>query len=314
MTLGRFNPLTRRVFLSLAALAFPLVVACGSAATAALSPPPATTPEAAAAGGLEALLATTVLDVGTQRVAFLLTSPEALIKVPEVEVTSVFLGDGGTARETKRAGFHLWPYGVRGSYGTEMTFDRPGPWRLDIVVDSEAVQGQAHVLVDVSGRSGVPQIGAIPPLSLNKTLRSVGNLEKLTTDYSPDPDLYQLTVADAVATGQPAVVVFASPAFCTSPTCGPQTDTVSELKEGYKGQASFIHIEVYDNPDQIQGDLSRAVLTQAVHDWGIGSTPGYLNESWTFVLARDGRIAQRFEGFATLEELEEALRAVLARS
>ena len=298
--------LTRWFVPALMILAASLVVACSSAATVAPSLAPA-----AASGGLEPILATTVLHVGAQRVSFLLTTPDSLVKAPEATVTSVYLGDGDAVTETKRADFHLWPYGVRGSYATEINFDRPGRWRLDIGVDHEGVQRQTHVEIDVTAESIVPGIGTVPPLSDNKTLPRVGDLQRLTTDYSPDPDLYQLSIADAVATGRPTVVVFASPAFCTSPTCGPQTDTVTELKEGYVNQANFIHVEIYDNPHLIQGDLSQATLVQSVQDWGISAVPGWFNESWTFVLGPDGAIAQRFEGYATLEELEEALRAVL---
>ena len=88
-------------------------------------------------------------------------------------------------------------------------------------------------------------------------------------------------------------------------------DTVAELKDLYRDEANFIHVELYDNPEEIQGDLDKAVLSSLVHDWGFSSIPHWLNESWTFVLGRDGRIAQRFEAFATLEELEEALLAAL---
>jgi hypothetical protein len=224
------------------------------------------------------------------------------------------LGEGKAVSETKSAGFHLWPYGVRGSYVTEINFDRPGPWRLDVVVEGEDVQGKAEAILNVSEGGGVPNIGSIPPLSRNKTLQSVESIEKLTTDYAPDPDLYQITVEDAVATGKPTVVVFASPAFCTSPTCGPQTATLSELKSGHVGEANFIHVEIYETPDEIQGDLTRATLSQPIQDWGISGLPDWFNESWTFVLDSDGRVSQRFEGFATLEELESALRSVLPQS
>ena len=301
----------RWLFPVLTILAASLAVACGSAATATPSPAPTAVPAPASSGGLKPILATKVLNVGAQRVSFLLTTPDSLVRVPEATVTSVFLGDGQAMTQTKRAGFHLWPFGVRGSYATEINFDRPGRWRLDIGVDHEGVRGQTYVEVNVAAESIVPGIGTVPPLSHNKTLPNVGDIQRLTTHYEPDPDLYQLTIADAVATGRPTVVVFASPAFCTSPTCGPQTETVTELKEGYDDQANFIHVEIYDNPHLIQGDLSQATLVQPVHDWGISAVPGWLNESWTFVLGPDGTIAQRFEGYATLEELEEALQAVL---
>ena len=71
-----------------------LAVACGSAATPMPTQAPVAVAPAVDSSGLKAIVATKVLDVGTQRVAFLLTSPKALVKVPEVEVTSVFLGEG----------------------------------------------------------------------------------------------------------------------------------------------------------------------------------------------------------------------------
>lgn len=308
----RFPPLAYGMIPPLAALVVAVALACGSAATTVPAQLPEPESVAETTGDLEAIVATKSLNVGLQRVAFLLTTAKGLVKTPAAEVSSVVLVDGQAVKETKPAEFHLWPYGVRGSYVTEMNFNRPGPWRLDVTVDHEGIKRRAQILLDITVQGSVPQIGAIPPLSRNKTLDSVGSLEKLTTHYTPDADLYRITIEDAAATGKPTVVVFASPAFCTSPTCGPQTETLSELKDAHGGKANFIHVELYDNPDEIQGDLSRARLSQLVHDWGISALPDWFNESWTFVLDIDGKVAQRFEGFATLEELEEALGAVLS--
>ena len=118
-----------------------------------------------------------------------------------------------------------------------------------------------------------------------------------------------MTVAEALISGRPSVIVFASPAFCTSPTCGPQVETVSELRALHPDEADFVHVEVYDNPHEIQGDLTSATYAPALAAWGIDAVPGYLNESWVFVLGSDGRIAARFEGYAALGELETALLA-----
>jgi hypothetical protein len=307
-----FHLTIHRLLPALATLVALAAVACGSAATTAPAPTPV--PPSPASGEIKPILATTVLRVGTQRVAFLLASAEALIKVPEATVTSVFLGDGEGASERKQAVFHLWPYGVRGAYSTSLTFDGAGSWLLDIAVEDDTGPAETQLAVEVAEKVGIPEIGAIPPLSPNKTLYTVDRLEKLTTDYTPDPDLYQLTVAEALITGRPTVVVFATPAFCTSPTCGPQVDAVSELKEKHRDQANFIHVELYDNPDEIQGDLDRGTFSNLVHEWGLSEIPHWFNESWTFVLGTDGRITQRFEGFATVEEMEEALEAALAQA
>ena len=126
--------------LTAAALA---LAACSSAAPAPAqsdqSPPQQSgaaqpsEPEAVASGeapdgsGISPILATTLLRTGTQRVSFLLTTPDALVKAPEVTVTTAFLGQGEAPGETVQAGFRLWPYAIRGAYDTQLTFPSPGP-------------------------------------------------------------------------------------------------------------------------------------------------------------------------------------------
>ena len=89
---------------------------------------------------------------------------------------------------------------------------------------------------------------------------------------------------------------------------------MSELKGTYQGRANFIHVEIYDNPDEIQGDLERARISDPVEAWGLTSIPHWFNESWTFILDGEGKIQGRFQGFATMEELEDSLVAVLINS
>ncbi|MCH7607876.1 MAG: thioredoxin family protein [Chloroflexi bacterium] len=287
------------------------VVALAASACAAASPantPAPTDTPAAAASKITPLLATTQLRVGTQRVAFLLDSTTALVTAPEVEIRTSLAGT--SLGETAVAPFYLWPFGTRGTYSTELTFDRPGTWRLDIHVDDGTFAGDASLLLDVAERSSVVDVGELAPFSNTKTLRSEdGDLSRLTTSSRPDPELYRMTVAEALISGRPSLIVFASPAFCTSPTCGPQVETVSELRALHPDEADFVHVEVYDNPHEIQGDLSRATYAPALAAWGIDAVPGYLNESWVFVLGSDGRIEARFEGYASLRELEAALLA-----
>lgn len=303
-----------------AAVAALLLLGAVSCAIAAPAPTATLVPAHPSAGlngepdGIRPLLATTLLRTGTQRVSFLLVSSTALVKAPEATVTSSYLdGDTGVT-ETAQAEFHLWPYAIRGAYSTELTFDQPGRWQLDISVDDADFSGSTQLALEVTDQVVVPDIGAIPPRSKTKTLESEGGLKTLTTDFSPDPDLYLLSVDEAIDDAKPAVIVFASPAFCTSPTCGPQVDTVAELKDEHLGEANFVHVEIYDNPEDIQGDLSRAKITKAVKEWGFDRIPHWFNESWTYVLDSDGRVYQKFEGYVTLEELEESLQGVLAQS
>ena len=52
-------------------------------------------------------------------------------------------------------------------------------------------------------------------------------------------------------------------------------------------------------------------MVDTAEEWGFTQLPGWVNESWTFVIDSDGEIERRFEGFVTLEELESALGSVL---
>ena len=326
LLLARLTPsrgIRRRVATTTALATFfavlPLALAAGC--TAAPTPAPTAVPPPARggfnppaeAGEVNPILATQTLEVGRQRVAFLLVGQKALIKAPRATVAATYLGqDGGKGpAERGEAVFHPWPYGIRGAYSTELTFDRPGLWRLDIAVEDGEFAAETSLELEVSEDSPPPSLGRRPPLSRSKTLADGVAVEQLTTDYTPDADLYRLTVADAIESPRPAVIVFASPAFCTSATCGPQVDTVSELKEKYRGRADFVHVEIYDRPQEIQGDLSRAELAPAVAEWGFTQLPHWFNESWVFILNDRGLVAQRFEGYAALGELEAELKGVL---
>ena len=266
-------------------------------------------------GGVTLTLATTALNVGEQRVAFLLTGEKGFIKAPEVVVSAAYAGEGQDSSalpgESVKALYQDWPYGIRGSYSTQLTFDRPGPWRLQVEVDDGGTAGNVTIDLEVAEESPIPGIGERPPRSQTKTLAEVEGIEKLTTDYDADEELYRITVAEAIESPRPAVVVFASPAFCTSPTCGPQVDTVKELKADYRGRADFVHVEIYDRPEEIQGDLDQADFAAAVEEWGFTSVPHWFNESWVFIINDRGLVEQRFEGYATRTELETALRETL---
>ena len=69
--------------------------------------------------------------------------------------------------------------------------------------------------------------------------------------------------------------------------------------------ANFIHVDFYDNPQGIQGDLNNAVLSPTILEWNLPST------EWSFVIDQQGLISARFESFATFEEIEEALLELL---
>ena len=259
--------------------------------------------------GIQVILGTPDVAVGTHRMAFVLNAKESPVRAPFATVVSRHVPEDdaeGSSEETALAVFRPWPYGTRGSYTTSLTFDVAGTWQIDVTVLGESGNSRtAQLSFPVAEETEAPDVGAPAIPSENKTIADVDDLAKLTTGSVRDPDLYGTTIADAVGSGIPTVVVVASPAFCINAVCGPQVEVLQQLKDKYKGQANFIHIDFYDNPDEIQGDLSRARISPIVFEWRL------LGVEWSFVIDRDGKISARFESFATFDELDEALRRIL---
>ena len=259
--------------------------------------------------GLQAIFATPDLGVGRHRVAFAVQSQTGLVDSPSAAVQSFFEPgpeELGEPVQTSLALFRPFPLVERGLYSTHLTFDRAGEWAIQAtVLGEDATPKRARLYFEVPEASMAPAVGDAAIRSVNRTERDVESLSELTTGFSKDPDLYQVTIADAVESGKPTVIVIASPAFCTNAVCGPQVEVLRDLKNEFPGSANFIHVDLYDNPDEIQGDLGRAVISPVVREWNLPST------EWSFVVDSEGRIASRFEGFCTLEELREALEAVL---
>ena len=110
------------------------------------------------------------------------------------------------------------------------------------------------------------------------------------------------TITEAVSSGLPTIVTFSTPGFCQTATCGPQLDVVTRLKNRHRGNANFIHVEVFDNPNEMVGNFDVGRVSKIMGEWGLSSEP------WTFVLDRFGRVAWKFEAFVTEAELESALK------
>ena len=309
--------------LSLALLVIAMTLACGGAGTTTPSAEadtatPDAEPEASAtpeqATTLKAILATIDLGAGPNRVSFLLTTPRSLVTVPMASIDSYYRDDASSpdaVKESVQATFHPWPYGTRGNYVADVNLDQAGQWELVVSIQDEGESLSTVIPLQVEETSLTPSLGAQPPLTPNKTVRDVGDPSELTSSSMPDLDLYQHRIEEIVDNGRPALVVFASPAFCTSPTCGPQVETVQGIKDLYQEDVDFVHVEVYDNPQTLQGDLNRGEYAPAVRTWGLSEIEDYLNESWVFILDREGRVTRKYEGFASADELEQGLADVI---
>jgi hypothetical protein len=121
-----------------------------------------------------------------------------------------------------------------------------------------------------------------------------------------DAALYALSIHEALATGQPSMVVFASPGFCTNALCGPQVEVMSELRAQHPEGINYIHVDLFENPVELRtGSLDIAIRSPLLAEWGLET------DEWTFLIDAEGRVTHRFEAFAPIEELEPALVSLL---
>lgn len=248
--------------------------------------------------GYQAILATSDLGLGHNRFGFVITTPNGFLTLPKVQINVWSIGYRKETLQSTEAKFQRWPYGNRGLYTTPLNFDRVGKWQANIdILNTDA--GPIRVLLNfnVDKSPLAPNVGDMAIPSSNRTIEDVTDIKELTTGSLRDKDLYATTIRNSLESDIPSVVVFASPAFCTNAVCGPQVEVLQELKNLYIGTANFIHVDFYENPQEIQGDVNNAKLSTTVLEWSLPSI------EWTFVINRAGIIEARFEGFATFEEI-----------
>ena len=180
-------------------------------------------------------------------------------------------------------------------YVTKLRLDRPGTyWVLAEPVGGRKIQAVGNVVV--RKKTQAPDVGDAAPASKTPTLAS-STLEQLSTSNDPDPALYRSSIADALTAKAPFVVVFATPKYCVSRTCGPVVDVVSAVRREHAGSGiRFIHVEIYEDNDPALGE------NRWVKEWKLPSEP------WVFLVGSDGKIRDRFEGTVSVRELDAAVR------
>ena len=256
-----------------------------------------------AGDGYTIALGTPDVSPGVHRISVVIEGPNGLVEVPAIGITALHQDTPGEMQEIV-ARFARFPDGVRGFHVAAVDFTTVGRWNLIMHIPSEDGFADIGIAIDVPPDTVAPSVGDAAPPSDSRTLIDVANIADLSTGETPDPGLYLISLADAVEADKPFVVVFASPGFCTNAFCGPQDEVLSEVRNIFGDQANYIHVDLYENPEQVRFG-EEPIETPILEEWGL-----HTNE-WTFIVDADGIVVARFEAFATLDEVEAALAAVL---
>jgi hypothetical protein len=185
------------------------------------------------------------------------------------------------------------PDQARGVYQAEdVTFDHAGIWTVAVSTD---IQDLGSLSLDstfsVKPKPSLPAPGDEALATKNLTIGSKG-VDPVSIDSRaqgdqpiPDPQLHRWTIADALKQGRPALVLFATPVYCISRFCGPDTDALAGLAKAYPDRAVYIHIEIWK-------DFDHSVANQAAVDWLYRD--GDLTEPWLYLIGANGMILDRW--------------------
>jgi hypothetical protein len=325
----------RRLFPLLVLLAA-LLASCGQAAISPSvgQPTPATSSGQSAAGtaqagNVEPVFAFSEAVAGKNRIAIGLVRNNTPLNDPTIKVHLRFfdLDDANPQIKFESDATYYGQGLPTAFYVAYPTFDKPGNWGVEIQTQ---LSGQAEPSVskqrlEVKDRSNVPIVGQPAISTKTLTVKDVPDIAQLSSGTQVDPAMYQVSLDQALINGKPTALLFATPAFCKTATCGPSLDVMQGLQKQYGDKVNFIHSEVYkypfDQSVQLQQDATQkaakenraptpdelsAGLSDAMVAWKIDSEP------WLFLIDAKGMVAGRYEGGITKEELGPALEKLIA--
>lgn len=104
------------------------------------------------------------------------------------------------------------------------------------------------VVLTACNGDGSVKVGELAPQVKTKTLADVGgDFSRITTYRYPDQRMYEYSINEALKTGKPIVLEFATPGHCT--VCDKQLQMLKALLVKYQDDVIFLHMDQYQNPE-----------------------------------------------------------------
>ena len=192
----------------------------------------------------------------------------------------------------------LDPDAAESVYTANIDLEGKGEWRiLALVKDGDGFGFTAVPSAVVGAFPKVPAEGEDAPVIETLTEDDVGgDLAKIDTRQPPST-MHEANFAGVVGE-KPIVLLFATPALCSSRVCGPVVDIAEQVKAERGDEAEFIMQEIYKDNEFDKG------LREQVEAYNLPSEP------WLFVIDSDGMISTAIEGAFSEGELNAALDEV----
>jgi hypothetical protein len=264
------------------------------------------------AGGPQVALASSVLTVGENRLAFGMIGkdgspvygPTAVYvaptagspaKGPYVAPADVLLTE--KRYRSKQAALVSDPFAA--VYAAQTPLPKAGTWAVLVATKrGDGFVGATATLNVVSpSADAIPEVGERAPAIHTDTLATAkGDISRIDTRVPPS-DMH--TDFASVVGKKPVALLFSTPQLCQSRVCGPVTDIALQMKASYGDRMTFIHEEVY-----VDNDLQKG-LRQPLKQLNLQTEP------WLFVVNRKGTITARLEGSIGVRAFERAIKTGL---
>lgn len=299
--------ITRRRFLSLAALAT-LAVACKGKVTAGVR-----TLRDVVSGRPQSLeliqVGTELLPERAERFAFGLVDPKTQLLI---DGTGQMWAAPDTGPEAKAIGpFAIVHHGDglpenRGYFEAQATFPTAGNWQV-IVEARPGGKGDLIIggpsIVKVGVATDMPKVGDSAISIGTPTTKDGRGVDPICT-RRPACSMHDISLDEALASNKPVVVIFGTPAFCTSQLCGPEVDLLQDVAAENAGKAHFIHVELYR--DDEEATVRAQIRAPAPLAWKVVEEPA------TYFIGADQVIKERLLGPADRASFRDATAALLA--
>lgn len=183
-------------------------------------------------------------------------------------------------------------------YVVRHDFDIPGIWEASLVFDG----GRGNEVFQILEDSPSPIVGQDALATKSPTTDDPRDVDPICT-RDPVCSMHDITIADALDRGTPTVIIFGTPRYCESRTCGPIVDYVEQAKEKVQDDASFVHVEVWKDDKSVGQPGGDA---PAFAEWKLGTEP------WIYFIGADGKIRDRWLGAAGPDEIRKAVESLLS--
>ena len=175
----------------------------------------------------------------------------------------------------------------QGIYYLQTTIEEPGLYDVVATVGDDHGVASIQVVDPSNSRVAVPGEAAISARTAT-TEDDLGVFAVCTQD--PPCGMHEMSLDEALETGRPVAMMFATPEFCQTAVCGPSVSTLDAIRgDGDWGDTIFVHSEIFAEAP-VGAEAPTTPLVPAVEAWGLPSEP------WFFTIGGDGVIAGRLDG------------------